>query len=339
MPDFKRILLIQTAFLGDAILTTPLIRALKQTYPQAKLDVLCIPETVIVFKFNPYVHRVLSFNKRDKARRILTVLPLIRQLKNEKYDLAVSAQLHFTSSLIMLMAGIPNRLGFPRQKLLTMTIDLPKGIPVVKRYLRLMTALTDKEFDHQTELYWDEKTDGTVESVAGNFLNSYQTVVGIAPGSVWPTKRWLPEYFAELISELNKRDVRAILIGGKEDFQLCREIAMMSGSDPLNLAGKLSLLGSAALIQMLKLIVTNDSAPLHLANAVQTDVVAIFGPTVERFGFYPFRERDRVVELDLGCRPCGKHGHTKCPLKHFNCMKNITPDIVFKEILTALEMG
>ncbi len=237
------------------------------------------------------------------------------------------------------MAGIPNRLGFPRQKLLTMTIDLPKGVPVVKRYLRLMTALTDQVYDHQTELFWDDETDERVESEAGEFLRKHKTVIGIAPGSVWPTKRWLPVYFAELIRELDKRDVKAILIGGKEDFQLCQEIALLADSEALNIAGKLSLLGSAALIQKLKLILTNDSAPLHLANAVQTDVVAIFGPTVKRFGFYPFRANDRVVELDLGCRPCGKHGHKKCPLKHFNCMKNITPDTVLKEVLAALEMG
>lgn len=337
MADYKRILLIQTAFLGDAILTTPLVRALKKTYPDAKLDVLCIPETAIVFKHNPHINRILLFDKRDKVRRVQIFLPLIWKIRAGKYDLAVSAQLHFTNSVLMFCAGIRNRLGFPRQKLITMTIDLAKGIQVVKRYLKLMTALTAQEFDYQTELFWDVQTAEKVDAEAGDYLKTHQTVVGIAPGSVWPTKRWLPGYFADLIRELDNKNVKTVLIGGKEDYQLCREIAIMSQTEPLNLAGSLSLLGSAALIEKLKLVVTNDSAPLHLANAVQTDVIAIFGPTVKSFGFYPFRDNDKVIETNLPCRPCGKHGSLKCPLKHFNCMKNITPDIVLKEVLAALE--
>ena len=330
-------MLIQTAFLGDAILTTPLIRALKQFYPEAKMDVLCIPETAIVFKFNPYVNRIIRFDKRKIINRLRTFIPLVKTLRAGKYDLAVSAQIHFSSSLLTLLASIPNRLGFPRQKLLTMTVDLPKGIPVVKRYLKLMTALTDRSFDYQTELFWDEKTEEQVDEAAAEYLKKYETVIGVAPGSVWKTKRWLPEYFSELINQLEQRGFGTILIGGKEDYQLCQEIAVKSKVQTLNLAGKLTLLGSAALIKRLRLIVTNDSAPLHLANAVQTDVIAIFGPTVRRFGFYPFREQDKVIEIDLPCRPCGRHGGNKCPENHFDCMEHITPDIVLTEVLSLTE--
>lgn len=337
MPEFNRILLIQTAFLGDAILTTPLIRAVKELYPSADLDVLIIPQSQLIFKHNPHIHKILLFDKRKSVKRILSFYQLLRQIKNTKYDLGISAQLAYSSSLLMYLGGIPNRLGFPRQKLTSMTIDLPKGIPVVKRYLKLMEALTDRRYSHQTELIWDDKTQTETSAIIGDYLISNSKVIAIAPGSVWATKRWLPEYFAQLIKLLDEYQIKAVLFGGREDLDLCNSIAAMSKVKPLNFAGKLSLLGSAALIKQLPLLISNDSAPLHIANAVQTDVIAIFGPTVTSFGFAPFRVNDRVLEVDLPCRPCGKHGSNRCPLKHFHCMNRLTPDIVLKSTLEVLE--
>jgi len=335
---YKKILLIQTAFLGDAILTTPLVRALRQTFPDSMIDIMVIPETAAVFKNNPNINNIIIYNKRKLVWKWLDLFSLLINIKSNKYDLAVSAQLSMRTSLIMWMSGIPNRLGFPRQKLKTMTINLPKGLPVVKRYIKLMEALTNESFTYQTEVFWDEKTENAVNDLAGRYLKTNKHTVGIAPGSVWATKRWLPQYFSELIRLLAERNIHSVLIGGKEDYILCDEIAAESGLKPLNTAGKLTIQGSAAFIKRLNLIVTNDSAPLHLANAVQTDVVAIFGPTIRRFGFFPFRQNDKVLEIGLKCRPCGKHGGKRCPLKHFSCMKSITPDMVFKSVLETLEM-
>jgi len=338
MSKYQNILLIQTAFLGDAILTTPLIRAIKQTFPQASLDILVIPETRIIFKFNPHLNQILSFDKRKLPQRIISFFKVLTMLRRNKYDLIISGQLSFTTSVLMYLSGTKNRLGFPRQKLLTMNINLPKGLPIVQRYLKLMTALTETKFSYQTELFWNETIEDNVDTIIQENISKNKKVVGIAPGSVWKTKRWLPEYYSELISALGKKGIQTVLIGGREDYQLCQSIANKSRSKPLNLAGKLSIPGSAALIKRLDLVVTNDSAPMHLANAVQTDVIAIFGPTVRRFGFFPFREHDKVLEIGLDCRPCGKHGGNKCPQKHFNCMKAITPDIVIKAVLENLEL-
>jgi len=337
MADFKKILVIQTAYLGDAILTSPLIRALRGTYPQADLDLLLIPETAIVYKYNPHVRKLLLFNKRKFLQRFLSFPQVLSMIRAEKYDLAVSAQLSLTTSLLMYWGGIPNRLGFPRQKLTTLSIDLPKGIPVYKRYLRLVTALTDRQFSAQTELFWDEATEKSVNEIYEVNFAPADVVIGIAPGSVWQTKRWLPDYYAVVIRQLHDRGCKTVLIGGQEDFELCENISSASGNLSINLAGKLSVLGSACLIKKLKLLISNDSAPLHLANAVLTDVIAIFGPTVRNFGFYPFRQRDIVIEIALPCRPCGKHGHNACPKKHFSCMKDITPDIVLKAVNELLE--
>jgi heptosyltransferase-2 len=339
MPEYRKILLIQTAFLGDAILTTPLVKALHETYPQSVLDILLIPETAIVYKYNPYIRQTLIFEKRKLFNRCLSFFSVLRKIRAQKYELAVSAQLSFTSSLFMYWGGIKHRLGFPRQKLTTMTVELPKGIPVHKRYLQLMTALTANKFSAQTELYWDEATEKQVNDLYRNNFTAEEIVIGIAPGSVWPTKRWLPEYYAEVIKQLHNRGYKTILVGGKEDYKLCHSIALDSGMPTLNLAGGLSVLGSACLIKKLQLLISNDSAPLHLANAVQTDVIAIFGPTVKSFGFSPFRQRDKVIEVELNCRPCGKHGHTACPQQHFSCMKNIKPETVLNAVYELLEQN
>jgi heptosyltransferase-2 len=336
MPDYHKILLIQTAFLGDAILTTPLLWALKQTYTKAEIDVLCIPQTATIFKSNPHIHQLMVFDKRKKFNRIASTLATINELKKHKYDLAVSAQISFTTSMLMYLSGIPNRLGFPRQKLLTMTIDLPKGIPVGKRYLRLMTALTENTFSAQTELFWDNETEQQATQLLNTFCTPDNTIVGIAPGSVWKTKRWLTVYYSELIAQLDSNNIKTVLLGGPEEHELCQLIANNSHTNPLNLCGKTSITGSAAVIKRLNLLVTNDSAPMHLANAVKTDVIAIFGPTVKQFGFFPTGANDKVLEIDLACRPCGKHGSNHCPQKHSRCMTAITPDIVLKEVLKRL---
>ncbi|MCI0496173.1 glycosyltransferase family 9 protein, partial [candidate division KSB1 bacterium] len=153
------------------------------------------------------------------------------------------------------------------------------------------------------------------------------------------TKMWLKDYFIALIDRLKNKNLAIFLIGGAADKSLCEEIKQRSSNKKvITVAGYLSILESAALIQKLDLMVTNDSAPLHIANAVKTDVLAIFGPTVRRFGCYPYRDRDRLLEIDLYCRPCARHGGKRCPEGHFRCMKEITPQIVYDSIKAMIKI-
>lgn len=333
--DPKRIFLIQTAFLGDVILTTNLPRAIKEIYPAAKLDLVVIPTTRMIYANNPYIDQIWTFEKKKPLRKAISFIRLICDLRPRRYDLAISVHVSLTSSLIMLLSGAKERLGYPRQRYTTISVDLPKGIPVVKRGLMLLKALSDEEFDHQTELFVPPRTQVRVENfLAANSLKP-EKLVGLAPGSVRATKRWLPQYWSQVLKELESKGYQTVLVGGNEDKQLCERIIRDSGTRTLNATGKFDILGSAWLIRNCRLLISNDSAPLHLANAVQTPVLAIFGPTVKRFGFFPFRDCDRVLQIDLDCRPCGKHGHRRCPRGHFNCMTLISPGIVTK---TALEM-
>jgi len=339
MPDNKytSIIVLQTAFLGDVILSTAFVNALKQTFPQAEIDILLIPQTVEVFQDNPHIRRIIIFDKRQWFRRIVSFLQVWKTIARAHYDLAVALQLSFTTSLLMWLPGIPERLGYPRQKLLTRTIDLAKGLPVYQRHLELLKPFTDKQFDVQTELFWQAEIDEKVQEILSRETPVGATLIGIAPGSVWSTKRWLAEYYAQLLKAVTEQGWYGVFIGGKDDRILSDSIIARSGVNALNLAGRLSLKASAAVIKRLAVLVCNDSAPLHLANAVQTDVVAIFGPTVKRFGCYPYRQRDIVLETELPCRPCGKHGGRNCPLGHHQCLREITPEQVMQAITEILE--
>jgi heptosyltransferase-2 len=334
---YQNILLLQTAFLGDAILTTPLIRALRKIYSDSKIDILATPQAGIVFRNNPHVNQIFFLNKKIWLKKIYSIVKVIFQIKKQNYDLAISIQSSLTSSLLMFLAGIPERLGFSRQKLLTQSLPHTKGLHKIQKILRLLELLTDKKFDMQTEIFWTK----TEEEKSHQYVAPYKTqrmfLVGIAPGSIWNTKRWLQEYYTELVTMLEQQNIKVILIGGNDDYRLCR--AIKNGSESLNLAGSLTILESAALIEKLDLLITNDSAPLHIANAVKTDVIAIFGPTVKDFGFYPYRDHDKVIEVTLDCRPCGYHGGKKCPLKHHNCMKFIKPQTVFNEVIKILSLN
>lgn len=331
----KRIFLIQTAFLGDVILSTNLPRAIKQIYPGAELDLVLIPSTREIFAHDPHVNRIWVFDKGHFPGKVRSFFQLVKNLRKRRYDLAISVHVSLTSSLIMLLSGAKERLGYPRLRFATLSIDLPKGIPVVKRGLMLLKALSDKEFDHQTELFVPPETRSRVEQfIAANSLKP-EKLVALAPGSVRATKRWLPQYYSHVLKDLESKGYQTVLVGGKEDGQLCERIIHGAGTRTVTAAGKFDILGSAWLIKNCRLLISNDSAPLHLANAVQTPVLAIFGPTVKRFGFFPYRACDRVLEIDLDCRPCGKHGHRRCPRGHFKCMTLISPELVTK---TALEM-
>jgi heptosyltransferase-2 len=335
MNNYKKILVLQTAFLGDVILSTPLIRALRQLYPNSHLDVLTIPETGIIFRANPYINEIIYFHKRSIFKKVISFISLVFKIRQKKYDLAISIQSSMTSSFLLLFGRIPERLGFTRQKFLILSVHHTKGLHKIQKILRLMEPLTDQKFDMQTEIFWTEMEEKKSKQILDKFQNKNKQVIGIAPGSIWSTKRWIKESYLELVKLLEKNNFQIVLIGGKEDFELCNFIK--NDSNAINASGSFSILESAALIEKLDLLITNDSAPLHIANAVKTDVIAIFGPTVKELGFYPFRESDKVIEVDLDCRPCGSHGGNKCPLGHHNCMKFITAETVFNEVKDHLQ--
>lgn len=327
----KKIVIVQTAFIGDVILVTPLIRETKNLFPSAKIDVIVIPQTKSILDNNPNIDKIILFNKREN--KLKASIQLLINLKRGKYDLAITPHSSLTTALLIFLSRIPIRIGFNRwvaRFLLTHKVEHIKNTFKIKKNLNLLSPFTDKELNIQTELFPDESTKQKARRIIDELSGDDQIIIAMAPGSNWFTKRWPIQYYEELAKKLSELGVGIVFIGSKEEKELCEKILPPKNS--INLAGELSLLESAAVINLCNLMVCNDSGAMHLANAMQTDVFVFFGPTVEKIGYFPFRKSDYVFQLDMECRPCSSHGTKECPLKHFECMRNIKPDTVLNKI-------
>lgn len=330
---YKRILIAQTAFLGDLVLTTPLIRAVRQLFPDSMIDGLFTPQTVDLIRHNPNLSHIYTFDKRrNKKKAFAETLPV---LKRQHYDLAISLHRYLSTLLLLFCSDIPRRIGFQSGWpgiLLTDRVEYRRDLSEIERNLSLLSPLTRQTFDIQTEITLDPESENEAISMLST-VPFHHFRIAIAPGSVWPTKRWTEDHYVHVLSRFADQPVSFIFIGSSEEQELCQRIIHRSGvKQALNTAGSTSLLQAAALIKHCHLFIGNDSAPLHLANAVKTDVMAFFGPTDRSLGFFPFRPNDNVFQVDLDCRPCSRHGSKRCPQRHFNCMKTLQPEPVVSEI-------
>lgn len=326
----SKIVIFQTAFLGDVILTLPVAQALRRAFPHVRIDLVTTPQAATLAMHHPAIDTVIPFDKKHSQRGIIGMLNLVRLLRREKYDIAVVPHRSMRSALIMRLSGIPMRIGFTSSAgrfLYTHRIPYVPSRHEVERNLSLLSALGVITAEKEIPAVYPDEADGkAVEKLLfEQEILSPERCIAIAPGSVWNTKRWLPERFAALAHVLAYEGWTVFLTGGKEDAQLCASIA--AEADHKNIfvtAGKFTLLQSADLLRRCKVLVTNDSAPLHLGVAVGTPVVAIFGATVPEFGFAPYGDNHAIVEIrGLACRPCGIHGGHECPIGTFDCMKQI----------------
>ncbi len=331
-------LLIQTAFLGDVVLTTPLIAALAER--EGPLDVVTTPAAASLLETHPAVRRVIPYDKRGADRGWRGVRGLARRLQAERYAAAYLPHRSLRSAALAWIARIPRRVGYRDgwRPFYTET----RSRPVRGHEIDRLLALADVPPRHQTA----PSLQLTAADVAAAeaLLRAAQVtppIVALAPGSIWGSKRW-PHYAALARRLVLRMDV--ILVGGPDDATLADAIVAAVPVPPglpgegqrkvVNACGKLTLRQSAALIQKASVLVTNDSAPLHFAQAVGTPTVAVFGPTLPMFGFGPRGPRDVAVGMEgLECRPCSAHGPTACPLGHHLCMQSLRVE----DVLHAVE--
>lgn len=336
----QRILLFQTAFIGDVILTLPLAQALREQFPDAHIAFVAIPSAAPALEHHPAINEIVIYDKRKAQRGLSGIRLMISRLRASSFDLAFIPHRSIRSALIVWCARIPRRIGFSTSAgkfLFTDVVAPATSAHEIERNLDLLKPLFDRRFPTALpNLYPNGMDRDIVTSILAepSLGASPSDLVAIAPGSVWATKRWPKEYFIGLGKLLRERDVSIVLVGGKDDVILCDDIQRQIGdARVLNVAGKLSLLQSAELIRRCRVAVSNDSAPMHLAAAVRTPVVALYGATIPQFGFAPLGPRDQIVETPgLPCRPCSIHGGNSCPVKTFACMHMISPAAVMARI-------
>ncbi len=314
----RKCLIIQTAFLGDVILATALVEKLRLHYPDLTIDFLLRKGNETLVENNPHINRVLVWDKKNKKYRNL--LRIIRAVKSSKYDLVVNLQRFGASGLIAGRSKAKEIVGFdknPLSFLFDKKIEhkIGNGLHEVERNQKLIEAYTDAEFA-KPRLYPGLADYEKVQ----NYVND--SLVCMAPASVWETKQLPKEKWVELINSPALVDMTIYLLGGPADKALNEEILSQAKHSKIeNLAGKLSIMESVALIKAATMTYVNDSGPLHMASAVNAPVTAFFCSTIPGFGFGPLSDKSTIIETqqDLTCRPCGLHGKKACPLEHFNC--------------------
>jgi heptosyltransferase-2 len=333
-------LVIQTSFLGDTVLTTPLITELARRGP---VDVVTTPASATLLRNHPFVRSVVAYDKRGRDRGMLGFMRMAMRLRRIRYETAYMAQGSVRSAALALAAGVARRVGFATsagRRFCNVKIEYREDLHHAARLLRLAVPETEiGTRDIRPRLY-----PGIPERYAVDRLLAFHEVaddgpplVALAPASVWATKRW--PYYADLARLLRGR-ARVVVLGAQQDAALAEEVRAAAGDDAFSAAGTLTLLGSAELIRRCSVVVTNDSAPQHLASAVGTPTITIFGPTVPQFGFGPLSDGSITVGLDsLACRPCDRHGPRRCPLRHWKCMRDIGADDVAARVFDILSTG
>ena len=322
----NRILIIQTAFLGDVILATGLIESLIKKHPKAKIDFLLRKGNEGLLKDHPKLNKVLVWDKSNK--KYSNLRKIAREVRKTEYDLVLNLQRFASSGYMTWNSRAKMKVGFTKNPLSFIYSKKVKHIiggnkHEVERNFDLLKEVGDYEIQ-KPSLYPSDQDFEKIETIFGT-----KPYVVMAPASVWYTKQMPSEKWVELIRHMES-SFNIYLIGGKGDFEHLESIRENAKREQVsNLAGQLNLLESSALISGSNMTYVNDSAPLHIATAMDAPVTAFFCSTIPEFGFGPLSTSRKIVETTekLDCRPCGLHGKKACPLGHFKCGHGINVTI------------
>lgn len=338
----RHILIRSANWVGDAVMTTPAVRAVRKNFPRAHITVLAKPWVTPVFRNNPQVDEVMAYDASGRHKGAIGLLRLSRDLKDRNFDLAILFQNAFEAALITCAARIPRRLGFATDGRAILLTDRVYTYPALKKghlidyYLGILKGVGLDLDGRELELFISEKERQNARAHLSQFgLDSSVPIAGLNPGATFGTaKRWLPERFAELSRRIYKeKGVRSLLFGGPGEARLGEEIAAWAGDCAVNLCGRTNLREAMALIGDCRFFITNDSGLMHVAAALNTPQLAIIGPTDFR-ATGPSNRRSRLVRVPGACHlsPCLK---TDCPIDH-RCMTRISVDRVLDELQTLL---
>lgn len=327
------ILVIQTAFIGDAILTLPMIQKLKSLNPDVFIDVLCTPATKEIFEASPCVNKAISMDKRGEHKSFFAVYKLAAGIFKNGYTKIYSPHRSFRTSLFVLFSSVRETYGFSNSSFRFVyknIIEYDKECHEVARNLDLIGLNGGEEFRNILPVV--EVSPAGKEKVAlFKKKNKLEKYIVLAPASVWKTKMYPVEYFKTLAKHFASKGFKVVLMGSEKDSFILKEF--LDFDDGIILAaGAFSLIESVELLKGAKLLISNDSAPTHLGLCADIPVLTLFCSTIPGFGFYPYSRKSSFLSIEgLECKPCGIHGKNECPVKTFACGFNLTPDLVIKK--------
>ncbi len=339
----SRILIIRFSSLGDIILLTPLFREVKRCFPTVEIDFLTSTTFAGVCANNPHINQTSAIDRKNSQSELEH---FISHHRPDDYDLVIDAHHSLRSRMFLLKwlglfyrfrhktATIDKR-SFKRNLLLTTGINLMKNaVSQRNAYLNLIVPLVGSEtLSAKTELFPGADDKQRAKEIIQKHGLEGKQLVAVGPGASFAGKCWPKESYLTLTDTLEQAGYPVILLGAGEESEP-QWIFEHSSKPLLNLAGQLSYLETAALLEHCALVIANDSAVVHFAEAMNVPALAIFGPTVDEFGYGPFLEKSRTMEVELSCRPCSRNGKGRCtnPIER-QCLRDITVDAVLKAAL------
>lgn len=323
--------------MGDVLLATPLVRILRARYPNARIDVAVAQRFAEVWQHNPHISSLVEV---DTTQPFYAAAAIKKSLRRDRscYDVVIDAQRNLRSWYLR-RGMAKHTLLYDKHRAEKIALVRKKQypeqlMPVAERYIQAAAALGVKADGKGVELWLPEEQNSVVYPPELCPRNSAIRKVALAPGARHATKRWLPQRFAELGAKLvTDYNIEVVLLGGKDDAAICREITSAAGGRLVDMSGSTSLYDTARIIDSCGLLITNDSGVMHIGAARRVPTLAIFGSTVPELGFAPYGTRSVIVEKHLPCRPCTHIGQAQCPEGHFRCMKDISVD----EVMQAAE--
>ncbi len=327
LSTLKNILIIRLSSLGDILLSTPLLRSIKNQYPQIKIYYLVKTQYQDALKLNPDISKLFLYEPDNDK-----IIALIDELKNYHFDLIIDLQNNFRSAKIV-KALNTKTLKFYKHSLdkfllVNFKINrLYEAPPIPERYAQ---TIPDFVLDNKGLDFYSKKQTSAL-------LEGKDNLIGLAPGSRHFTKMWPQDYYEFLGKLLLQAGYTVVLFGGSDDQNICSELAA-GIENSINLCNNDDLLQTAVDMKKCLAIVCNDSGLMHVACAMKAPVLSFFGSTVKEFGFTPYRNKNIILENNsLTCRPCSHTGRAKCPKGHFKCMLDISPEKAFESLMTLID--
>jgi len=315
----NNILVVNVNWLGDAVFSTPVFRALKKAYPQARISCLCAPRVKEVLEYCPYVDKIITYDEQKKHRLPWKKWKLIQHLRNEKFDAAFLLHRSMTRALIVYLAGIPLRIGYSKAKaLLTHPVTMnAEDIHRCDHYLKVLEDYGIKIDDRLCELRLKiEDMESVDKKLSKAGVGPTENYVVLNTGGNWDLKKWSADSFAILAKRLDQEfNLKVVLPGADKDRESCQRIAQLADIKAVVLAGETTLGESLALYKRAAAVISGDSGPLHLAHSVGANVIGIFGPTRPEITGPRGSGRVQILFNDVGCN--------KAPCYHLSCTNNV----------------
>jgi heptosyltransferase II len=304
---------------------------------------LCIPSAEEIFKAAPFVNEVKVLDKRNKHKSLTALFNFAKKLRREKYTRIYSPHRSFRTALLVMLSGVRDTYGFSNSSLNHVYKKLVEYKPEHHEVQRNLDLIEFNYLNDEWKIIPQINISPDIKEKIDNFLKDkgiINNIICIAPGSVWNTKVYPSEYYEEIIKYItNRTQYNVVLTGGKRDEMLCSDIASRFSEKVCSAAGKFSIIESIEILKRASLLITNDSAPTHMAMCADIPAITIYCSTTSDFGFYPYNKKSSFLSYDdLFCKPCGIHGYEKCPISTFECGYKLKPGIVVKKIEEMLNV-